>query len=79
MVDGEAEYHGEVEEDDLMLVRSRRMASGPPPANPNNQAESRDSCRSRGKCREKDESERRHWFQRRLEQARPKENNTGRE
>jgi hypothetical protein len=78
MVDGEAEYHGEVEEDDLMLVRSRRMASGPL-ANPSNQAESRDSCRSRGKCREKDESERRHWFQRRLEQARPKENNTSRE
>jgi hypothetical protein len=49
-----------------------------PPANPNSQAESRDSCGSRGKCHEKDESERRHWFQR-LEQARPKENNTGRE
>jgi hypothetical protein len=42
MVDGEAEYHGEVEEDDLMLVRSRRMASGPL-ANPSNQAESRDA------------------------------------
>jgi hypothetical protein len=27
---GKAEYHDEVEEDDLMLVRSRRMASGPP-------------------------------------------------
>lgn len=26
---GKAEYHGEVEEDDLMLVWSWRMASGP--------------------------------------------------
>jgi|UPI00022172A7 hypothetical protein len=26
---GKVEYHGKVEEDDLMLVRSRRMASAP--------------------------------------------------